>query len=134
MQMKEKICLTGLLLGTNVHHYEPKSKCASMQWKHPSSPSAKKFKVLTLAGMVMLSMFWDPQGVLLVNFQKHGENVNFALYCELLFELRNAICRKRPGLLERGLLLHHVNARPHTARETQERIQELQRELLQNPP
>jgi hypothetical protein len=31
-------------------------------------------------------------------------------------------------------LLHHDNARPHTARATQERIQELQWELLEHPP
>jgi hypothetical protein len=31
-------------------------------------------------------------------------------------------------------LLHHDNARPHTARATQERIQELKCELLEHPP
>jgi histone-lysine N-methyltransferase SETMAR len=48
--------------------------------------------------------------------------------------LRNAIRRKHPGQLARGVLLHHDNARPHTARATQERIQELQWELLEHPP
>jgi hypothetical protein len=28
-----------------VHHYKSESKPASMQWKHPSSPSAKKLEV-----------------------------------------------------------------------------------------
>jgi histone-lysine N-methyltransferase SETMAR len=32
------------------------------------------------------------------------------------------------------VLLHHDNARPHTARATQERIQELKWEFLQHPP
>jgi hypothetical protein len=27
-----------------VHHYQPESKRASMQWKHTSSPSTEKFK------------------------------------------------------------------------------------------
>jgi histone-lysine N-methyltransferase SETMAR len=31
-------------------------------------------------------------------------------------------------------LLHHDNARPHTFRATQERIQQLQLELLEHPP
>jgi hypothetical protein len=39
----------------------------SMQWKHPSSRSTKKFKVLPSAGKVMLA----------VCFQKRGENVKF---------------------------------------------------------
>lgn len=44
-----------------------------------------------------------------------------------------AIRRKRPGLLTRGVLLHHDNARPHMARLTQERIDELGWQLLQHP-
>jgi hypothetical protein len=66
-----------------VHHYQPESKCASMHWKHPSSPSTKTFKVMRMpsAGQVMLSMFWDSHGVRLAHFQKCGENVNSALCC-----------------------------------------------------
>ena len=29
---------------TWIHHYEPERKRQSMQWKHPSSPVAKKFR------------------------------------------------------------------------------------------
>jgi hypothetical protein len=48
-----------------VHHYQPESKRGSMQWKHPSLPSTKKFKVTPSAGEVMLTEFWDSQRVLL---------------------------------------------------------------------
>jgi hypothetical protein len=34
---------------------------------------------------------WDSQGVLLAHFQKHGENMNSAFYCEVLLKLLNAI-------------------------------------------
>jgi hypothetical protein len=47
-----------------------------MQWKHPTSPSTKKFKVTLSAGKVMLTVFWDSQGVLLAHFKKRGEDVN----------------------------------------------------------
>jgi hypothetical protein len=57
--------------------------------------------------------------------------VNSALYCEVLLKLQDAICRN-PGQLVRRVL-HHDNARPHTARATQERIQELQCKLLEHP-
>jgi hypothetical protein len=66
-------------------------------------------------------------------FKEHGENVNSVSYCEILLKLRNAIRRKRPGQPARGVLLHHDIARPHTAPVTQERIQELQWELLEHP-
>jgi hypothetical protein len=70
----------------------------------------------------MLTVFWDSQGVLLAHFQKRGENVS---YCKILSNLRNAINRKRPDQLARGVLLHHDNAGLHTAPGTQERIEEL---------
>jgi histone-lysine N-methyltransferase SETMAR len=82
----------------------------------------------------MLTVFWDSQGVLLVHFLKRGENVNSASYCEFLLKLRDVSRRKRPGQLARGVLLHHDYARPHTARATQDRIQELQWVLLEHPP
>jgi histone-lysine N-methyltransferase SETMAR len=59
--------------------------------------------------------------------------VNYASYCEALLKLGDAIRRKRPGHLTGRVLLHHDNARPHTAQATQERIQELQWELLEHP-
>jgi hypothetical protein len=110
-----------------VHHYQPKSKCAPVQWKHPNSPSTKKFRVTSMpsAGKVMLTMFWDCQGVLLAHFQKCGENVNSASYCEVLLKLQDSVLRKYPGQLASGVLLHHDSDRPHTARATQKRIQEL---------
>jgi histone-lysine N-methyltransferase SETMAR len=96
----------------------------------------QKFKVTSMptAGKVMLIVFWNFQGVLLAHFQKHGENVNSASYCEVLLKLHDAIRRKCPGQLARGVLLHHDNARSHTAQVTQEKIQELQWELLEHPP
>jgi histone-lysine N-methyltransferase SETMAR len=95
----------------------------------------KKFKVTTTpsAGKVMLTVFWDSQGVLLAHFLKSGENVNSASYCEVLLKLQDEIRRRRSGQLVR-VLLHHDNARPHTNRATKDRIQELQPELLEHPP
>jgi hypothetical protein len=59
-----------------VHHYQHESKRASMQWKHPTSPSFKQFKVTSTpsAGKVMLAVFSDIQAALLAHFQKLGEN------------------------------------------------------------
>jgi hypothetical protein len=52
-----------------VHHYQPESKYASLQWKHHSSLSTKTFKVTPAAGEVTLTVFGDSQGVLLAHFQ-----------------------------------------------------------------
>jgi hypothetical protein len=115
-----------------VYYYQPESKRVLLQLKYPSSQSrsTKKFKVTPSAGKVMLTVFRYCQRVLLAHFQKNDENVNSASYCEVLLKLRNAVLRKLPGQLARGVLLYHDNARPHTARANQKGIQELQGNFL----
>jgi hypothetical protein len=81
----------------------------------------------------MLTVFWNSQGILLTHFQKRGENMNSASYCEFLLKLRDAIRRKLLGQLVRGVLLHQGNVRPHTTRATQERSQELHWKILEHP-
>jgi hypothetical protein len=136
MQMK-MMCLTGLLLGTDHGCITINQNQSVLQWNGNIpvhlQPKGSKFKVTPSAGKVMIIAFWDSQGVLLAHFQKRGENVNSALYGEVLLKLQDAIHRKFPGQLVRGVLLHHDNARSHTAQATQERIQELQWKLLEHP-
>jgi hypothetical protein len=63
-----------------------------------------KSLVTLSAGNVMLTMFWNSQGVLSAHFQKHCENVNPVSYCEVWLKLQDAICRKHPGQLARRVL------------------------------
>ena len=58
---------------TLVHHFDPESKKQSMQWKHHGSPPHKKFKRVSSAGKVMASVFWDNQGVTMVNYLEKGK-------------------------------------------------------------
>jgi histone-lysine N-methyltransferase SETMAR len=117
-----------------VYYYQPESKRASMLYRLPRSISSKIFKVTPSTEKVMLTVFSDSQGVLLAHFQKRDENINSALFCGVLLNLRETTRRKFPGQLARWVLLHHENARPHTPRSPQERIQELQLGLLEHPP
>jgi hypothetical protein len=47
-----------------------------MAWVHPTSLRAKKFKSQPSAGKIMLTLFWDMEGALLVHFTSKGETVN----------------------------------------------------------
>jgi hypothetical protein len=76
-----------------VHHYEPETKHASMQWKHPASPAHKKLKLTSSAGKVVLTVFWDCQAVLLTKFQQRDHTVTSASYCAILTKLHAAIHR-----------------------------------------
>jgi len=55
-------------------------------------------------------------------------------YCLIACGQQSAVSRKRPSLLKKGVILQHDNAPPHRARQTVDKIEELDWELLQNPP
>jgi len=119
---------------SRVHHYKPKTKRASMQWKHPASPAHKKFKVTPSDRKVMLTVFWDCQGVLLTEFQQREHTITSASHYMILIKLRAAIHRKRLGLLTKGILLLHDNARPHSANQTTATLRSFKWKVLQHPP
>ena len=71
-----------------VHCFQPELKRCSMEWKHSTAPKKKKmFKTIPSACKVMLTVFWDMQGVILQKFQPHSENVNAMPYCTTLRKL-----------------------------------------------
>jgi histone-lysine N-methyltransferase SETMAR len=83
----------------------------------------------------MLTLFWDERVVLLEHYTPRGNTVTSASYSDLLKKhIRPAVRSKRRGLLTRGVLLQHDNARPHTARATVATIQDLHFECLPHPP
>ena len=60
--------------------------------------------------------------------------MNAQSYCDILFKLRTAIRRKHPGLMSRGVLIHHDNASSYSATFTLDTIQQFCWEVLQHPP
>ena len=62
-----------------------------MEWRHPTSPRTKKFKAQNSAGKIMASVFWDSQGVILVDFLPKGETINSEVYIETLRKLKAKI-------------------------------------------
>ena len=82
---------------TLVHHFDPDSKMQSMQWKHPGSPPPKKFKRVSSAGKVMASVFWDSQGVIMIDDLEQGCKIHGAYHAVELRRLHKNIARKRRG-------------------------------------
>ena len=119
---------------TWISHSTPESKEQSKQWKHSDSPAPKKFKQTASTKKIMCTVFWDRHGVLLVEFLPNGQTVNSDKYCSTLTNLRRAIQNKRRGMLSRGILLLHDNARPHTSAQTQNHIATLGWKQLNHPP
>ncbi|GFU99582.1 histone-lysine N-methyltransferase SETMAR [Trichonephila clavipes] len=62
------------------------------------------------------------------------EAINASRYFDILSKLKEAIRKKRPGLLKSGILLLDDNARPQSATATQSHIATLGWERLHHPP
>ena len=78
---------------TRVHHFEPKSKRASIEWRHATSPRSKKFKSQQSAGKVMMTEFWDCVGVIMVESMSKGAKINSDVYIDTLKKLKARIRR-----------------------------------------
>ena len=50
--------------------FNPETKRQSVQWKHTDSPPPKKFRVTASAEKIMVAMFWDSEGVILIAFPR----------------------------------------------------------------
>lgn len=119
---------------TWVHHFDPETKMQSMQWKHPGSPTPKKFKVSPSSGKVMASVFWDAEGVLMVDYLQKGSTINGEYYASELRQLREQIKKKRRGKLSRGVWLLQDNAPAHTSQVAIAAASECGFRILPHPP
>ena len=107
MQLDWNLFLKRIVTGdeTWIHHYDPESKQQSMQWKHASSPSPRKFKVQASAGKIMCTIFWEAEGILLIDFMLQKVTITGVYYADLLHKLLLAIKEKRRGKLTKVPLI-----------------------------
>ena len=112
-------------------------KKQSMQWKHTGFPAPippKKFKRVSSAGKVMASIFWDNQGVIIVDYLEEGRTLNGAYYAEKRTRLRQEIVRKRRRKLTRGVLLLQDNMPAQMSQVTMPAATHCGFEVLPHPP
>jgi histone-lysine N-methyltransferase SETMAR len=117
-----------------IYLYDPETKEMSKQWKHTTSPPPRKAKVQKSAGKVMLSVFWDCRGVILTDYLAKGETINSAYYCTLLNKLRDALKKKRRGMLTKGIRLLADNAPAHSSQASVMEARQCGYEILPHPP
>jgi len=90
---------------TWLYHYGPETKQQSMEWRHSSSPRPKKFRVQKPAGKILASIFWDQDGILLIDYLPNGQTINAEYYSSLLVKLKDILKEKRPGKFTKGGLV-----------------------------
>ena len=82
----------------------------------------------------MASIFWDSQGVIMIDYLKQGGTINSAYYAGELRLLRQEIARKRRGKLIHRVLLLQDNAPAHTSQVVMTAATECGFEILPHLP
>ncbi|UYV72817.1 hypothetical protein LAZ67_10000876 [Cordylochernes scorpioides] len=93
-----------------------------------------KAKTVPTAGKVMVSVFWDSEGILFLNFLNKGQTITGDYYANLVKQLREAIKEKRRGKLSRKIVYHQDNAPSHRSLQAMATIYDSGFELLPHAP
>jgi len=109
-----------------IHFYTPESATGESRPKRPKNQKS--------AGKVMLSVFWDVNGILFIDFLDKDKIMNSEYYMALLDRLTAEIMIKRPYIQDKKVLFHHDNFSCHESMETMAKLKELHFELLPHPP
>jgi len=119
---------------TWVHYLTLKRKRSSTQWHHPGSPKPKKVKTTFSAGKVTATIFWDPKGVLYVDFLTEHRTINAEYYSALLEGPVKTTIRNKRRRAQTSESFLQDNARPNVAACTMDTIQKLKWNVPPHPP
>jgi histone-lysine N-methyltransferase SETMAR len=72
---------------TWIHHYTPESKQQSKQWTEAGCSAPKKTRSVPSAGKIMALVFWDAEGILLIDYLEKGKIITGEYYFNLLTRL-----------------------------------------------
>ena len=98
---------------TWVHYYDPGNKAQSRQSVGPGSLRPKKFKTQPSAGRVMATVFWDAQGVIMLDFLAKKSTITGAYYKgESVSKQPNLLCPQLQRSWRGILLLGCSSVRP----------------------
>ena len=82
----------------------------------------------------MVSIFWDRQGVIILDYLEVGLTTNGAYYAEEQRRVRQKIVKKTKGTLTRGVLLLQDNVPSHTSQVAMAVATKCRFEVLHHPP
>ena len=79
----------------------------------------------------MATVFWNAQGIIMLDFLAKKSTITVAYYANLLDQLRTVIREKRRGKL--SILLQQDNARVHTCKIAMDAVERNRNELIPHP-
>ena len=107
-----------------------KQKRNPKEWMRKGEKVPLKVKPNRFSKKIMLSVFWDSKGLLLLELTSKSKNAD--AYIETLNNLKEEIKILRPKM--KKIIFLHDNTRPHSAKKVGEKINQFEWELLNHPP
>ena len=105
------------------------------QWISKGEPAKAIPKPELHPHKVMLCVWWNSTGILHWELMPENLTVTAEIYTDQLSRVQAALIEKHPATVNRkGILLLHDNARPHIAKLTMKKVNELRWEVLPHPP
>jgi hypothetical protein len=84
-----------------IHIHDLETKEQSKDSRHSGSLRPKKFKTQKSSSKVLASVFWDKDGILLVDYLENGAIITAEYYVALLDKLKQQVVSKRRGKLSK---------------------------------
>ena len=82
----------------------------------------------------VMCIWWDWKGVLYYEFLPESQTINSNKYCSQLDQLKAALNKKHPDLVNRkSIIFHQDNTRPHASLMTRQKLLQLGWEVLIHP-
>jgi len=110
---------------------------SNSQWSggiaaHPAHP--KKFRVQKSTGKFLASIFWDQDGIFLIDYLPKGQTIHAEYYLFLLVQLKDILKEKRSGKVTKGVSFLQDNDPAHRALATQKKLAYLGFQWFDHPP
>jgi hypothetical protein len=86
------------------------------------------------AGKFLASIFWDQEGILLIDYLPKGQTINAEYYSSLLVQLNDILKEKRRGKVTKCVLFLHDNAPAQRALPTEKKLAYLGFQCLDHQP
>jgi len=79
-------------------------------------------------------IFWDQDGILLIDYLTKGQTINAECYASLLVKLKDILKEKRRGKFTKWVLFLHDSTTAHRALATQKKLAYLGFQCFGHPP
>jgi len=104
-----------------------------MEWRHSGSPRSQKFRIQKFAGKFLVSVIWDQDGILLIDYLPKGQTINAEYSSSLLVQLKDTLKEKHHGKVTKEVLFLHDNAPAYRALATRKKLAYLGFHCLGHP-